>query len=335
MPEKEASRRTKKNLPVCPFCGGRHIAAYLRGMPAYSEELMKAIDDGEIILGGCCISGNDPRWHCHDCKKDFGRPPVFFRNKGPQKPEDIVGVDFGVGGFFDGYHTVRIRSSGDEHAICISTPYLSFEWQNLYIREFTQKEWNALKKLLFDRCFIHEWKKLYNNRCVLDGTQWEVILTFRNGKKHEIEGSNDYPGTWDKLDRYMKKYVKEFYTVKCQLADKLRYAYLFRQDPEIYLSFLEYIKTLSDSPDQDPLKNSFAVCFVAFQEDGREYTYLDRKREFHKGDLVRVPVGNRGDETIGKVTAVGEFTRDNMPYPFEKMKPVIELAGREDHDLSL
>ena len=55
----------------CPICGSKKIATYMYGMPAYSEELMKEIDEGIIILGGCCISDNDPSFACMECKTDF------------------------------------------------------------------------------------------------------------------------------------------------------------------------------------------------------------------------------------------------------------------------
>ena len=57
----------------CPVCGSKKIATYLRGMPAYSEQLQNDIDEGNIILGGCCISEDDPFCICTDCKTEFYR----------------------------------------------------------------------------------------------------------------------------------------------------------------------------------------------------------------------------------------------------------------------
>lgn len=55
----------------CPVCGSIRIARYLRGMPVYSEELQKDINECKIILGGCCISEDDPFCICVDCKIEF------------------------------------------------------------------------------------------------------------------------------------------------------------------------------------------------------------------------------------------------------------------------
>ena len=38
--------------------------------------------DHKIILGRCCVTGNDPSAHCNACGKDFGKPPYLRRRKG-------------------------------------------------------------------------------------------------------------------------------------------------------------------------------------------------------------------------------------------------------------
>jgi hypothetical protein len=51
----------------CPNCGGKKVASILWGMPAYSEELQRDIAEGKIIIGGCCVSDDDPKWQCAEC----------------------------------------------------------------------------------------------------------------------------------------------------------------------------------------------------------------------------------------------------------------------------
>jgi len=34
---------------------------------------LDAVAKGEIIGGGCVISGDDPVWHCHDCANEWGK----------------------------------------------------------------------------------------------------------------------------------------------------------------------------------------------------------------------------------------------------------------------
>lgn len=60
-----------KKPSVCPVCRSKRIAQYMYGMPAYSEKLKKELDEGKTILGGCCISDQDPSFACLECKTDF------------------------------------------------------------------------------------------------------------------------------------------------------------------------------------------------------------------------------------------------------------------------
>lgn len=63
---------TKRKKITCPYCGSEHIAEYLYGMPAY-DELMQQEIQGKVIFAGCVITNSDPRYHCNDCGKDFGK----------------------------------------------------------------------------------------------------------------------------------------------------------------------------------------------------------------------------------------------------------------------
>ena len=67
----ENIHRVTRKPRKCPFCGSKIIATYMYGMPVYSEQLMKKIEEGKTILGGCCISDNDPVYSCFACRTDF------------------------------------------------------------------------------------------------------------------------------------------------------------------------------------------------------------------------------------------------------------------------
>lgn len=57
----------------CPKCGSEKIAPILYGMPAFDEEMERQLNNQELYLGGCCVSDNDPQYHCFGCGKDFGK----------------------------------------------------------------------------------------------------------------------------------------------------------------------------------------------------------------------------------------------------------------------
>ena len=57
-------------MKKCPKCNN-NLIEIVYGMP--SSELFEAEERGEIILGGCCVSDNDPKYHCENCDIDFSR----------------------------------------------------------------------------------------------------------------------------------------------------------------------------------------------------------------------------------------------------------------------
>jgi hypothetical protein len=64
----------------CPHRGSEKIARILYGMPVFSERLQKMLADNEIVLGGCCITVNDPVWKCVDCKAKVYRLDIDFKD---------------------------------------------------------------------------------------------------------------------------------------------------------------------------------------------------------------------------------------------------------------
>lgn len=40
-------------------------------MPCDFELIRERLDSGELILGGCDVSVDSPKWHCHDCGHEW------------------------------------------------------------------------------------------------------------------------------------------------------------------------------------------------------------------------------------------------------------------------
>ena len=59
--------RARRKPERCPKCGSKRIARIQWGMPDFSEELQRELDEGTVVLGGCIVSGHDPSWTCQDC----------------------------------------------------------------------------------------------------------------------------------------------------------------------------------------------------------------------------------------------------------------------------
>ena len=64
--------------PKCLDCGATDPIPIVYGEP--EPELERQAKDGEVVLGGCCISDESHAWRCTSCGRDYG-----FWNK-PYKP---------------------------------------------------------------------------------------------------------------------------------------------------------------------------------------------------------------------------------------------------------
>jgi primosomal protein N' len=64
----------------CPKCGSKKISDILYGLPSFSPGLNKMMEDHEIVLGGCCISDEDPTWKCTACNTNIYRMEIDFKD---------------------------------------------------------------------------------------------------------------------------------------------------------------------------------------------------------------------------------------------------------------
>ena len=55
----------------CPECSAK-LLRIVFGMPGI--ELFEDAEQRKIILGGCCVTFNDPTWGCPDCGWEYTPP---------------------------------------------------------------------------------------------------------------------------------------------------------------------------------------------------------------------------------------------------------------------
>lgn len=67
-PEYECKRKPRR----CPACGSTRVASILYGMPLFSEDLQRRLDDGTVVLGGCSL--DSAKWECVDCHAQMHPP---------------------------------------------------------------------------------------------------------------------------------------------------------------------------------------------------------------------------------------------------------------------
>jgi hypothetical protein len=63
----------------CPNCGSGDVRPIAFGLP--SEEAAQAARRGEIVLGGCVVTGNDPQWFCSNCEATWRSDPAPEANE--------------------------------------------------------------------------------------------------------------------------------------------------------------------------------------------------------------------------------------------------------------
>lgn len=71
----------------------------------------------------------------------------------------------------------------------------------------------------------------------------------------------------------------------------------------------------------------YRYCSVQV-DNGHRYAYLTAGLPVKKGDRVRVPYGKKNEPKEGIVRSVGDYTRDNAPWPPEKTKRVLEILPK-------
>lgn len=60
-------RRCRSKPKRCTACRSSRIAPILYGEPAMDPEMERQIKEGLLVIGGCCIGGDDPAWQCRTC----------------------------------------------------------------------------------------------------------------------------------------------------------------------------------------------------------------------------------------------------------------------------
>ncbi len=75
----------------CPQCGSRSIARIAFGMPAWGQDLEEELASGRLVLGGCCVTGDDPDRHCNQCGHQWqtaARKAAATRKRGDAVTEE-------------------------------------------------------------------------------------------------------------------------------------------------------------------------------------------------------------------------------------------------------
>ena len=80
------------------------------------------------------------------------------------------------------------------------------------------------------------------------------------------------------------------------------------------------------------LDGEYIFLSVVFNDYGKEYYYLTTDDRIEVGDMVIVPVGDKMEKKICRVTKKEYFKPNHAPMPIDKVKSIIALCDRNDID---
>lgn len=185
----------KKKL-ICPNCSSINAAGILYGYP--TEEAMEAAERGDIILGGCCVGLDDPKYGCKDCGYEWGGGKSTWLY-------EVKTVKASVGGFFGPSYSVEINNEKRLLVYHAAEGGVSSKEKELTL---TTEDWNTLIKGLISTEFEY-WLDTYLDLHVMDGTSWHVEVELESGQSIEKSGSNQYPGRWMQFCRMISSLTGE------------------------------------------------------------------------------------------------------------------------------
>jgi hypothetical protein len=58
----------KTHNKKCPGCGAKNTAFIQYGLPNFDKSLEQDLDKDLIVLGGCDIFEDNPKFQCNECK---------------------------------------------------------------------------------------------------------------------------------------------------------------------------------------------------------------------------------------------------------------------------
>ena len=211
----------KKAQIKCPYCGSKNTARIIYGYPLLDEEFQRKLDEGKISLGGCCVFSvpvngesvqTNPSRTCNACKKNFGTPPLII-SKDMSNAEDyrdvVTSIRFSVGGYFSGSTEVTISRNEKGAFVKVEDYSLEGKMPVNKDKQISSTKWNRILNKLYSQLYLHEWKRRYENPCVLDGTQWELKIKLTGKRVRNYYGSNDYPPYWKELTKIFREYSKD------------------------------------------------------------------------------------------------------------------------------
>ncbi len=219
----------KDNRKKCLVCK-EPMARWMYGEPNY-EAIKEDLMFGRIIIGGCCIFDDQPKWGCKTCCISYRKDGMGYLDRKlidkldfktpyqlPEKFKQILTEDFLATSQSEGNVGFHFHQGGYDSEIeeirYLDGILMYNRYKSLYDQSYRKDDTikipqlvNILPKQLKVKLetFIttSKWKKDYFQPAC-DGTQWEMIRMFQKKQKNS-DGSNDFPEVYDKFLENIKE----------------------------------------------------------------------------------------------------------------------------------
>ena len=195
-------------MKKCPFCGSTRLGHIIYGLPDYTEELIRRIDNEEVYMGGCLIMEGYPEYHCYACGQNVGKRPAFYARRGTKRViEDYRRIATGIHFSYDGFPEILVEKKDDQIRLGVGSA--GPDMRPPYERLMTQTEWDRLLDLLYTQLYVHEWGGLFVDRNTADGERWELTITSTKDRKRIHKGFGGFPPYWEELKAAFLPLIRE------------------------------------------------------------------------------------------------------------------------------
>lgn len=186
------TRASARELALCALAGMEPEDLddffFETGLDRLDEELKRAFEERGLFLDVL-----------HHTGPTLGLPynldlvvrRIANRKRGPIAIEDVEGVSFSSGGFFQGWREVVVlrETDGFEPRLAEGGPHDPVSRRSSLL----SSEEIGLLEAALSECRVYEWEQDYMNWGVLDGEQWELQINLSGGDAIVCHGSNAYP----------------------------------------------------------------------------------------------------------------------------------------------
>ena len=116
--------------------------------------------------------------------------------------DDVVRIDFEIGGFFGGFKTYTINFKKKQACL-----YERIKDKYTKTKDLSDEKIKKIKNKL-EKFDIENWEDSYVEPGACDGEEWGLDILFKSKIKREINGHMRYPDNFDKVENFFKNLIK-------------------------------------------------------------------------------------------------------------------------------